>query len=77
MDLKLVSAELAGNHIQLTYTGDGQAATQTGSMLVLRVPMQSSFNASLNRLQMEALEQLHGWAEGEYERVKNEIEGRN
>ena len=76
MDLKLVSAEFAGNHIQLTYTGDGQGTTQTGSMLVLRVPMQSSFNVSVNTHQMEALEQLHGWAEREYERVKNEKEGR-
>ena len=76
MELKLVSAEFAANHIQLTYTDDGQAATQTGSMLVLRAPMQASFNVSVNRLRMDALEQLHEWAEREYERVKKEIEGR-
>lgn len=76
MELKLSSAEIAGNHIQLTYTDDGQAATQTESLLTVRAPLDGSHNLSLNRHCLNVLERLHGWIEQEYKRVSAEIEGR-
>jgi len=75
MNLKLFSVEFVAGHIQLTYTDDGQAATQTGSMLVVRLPVEESFNRSLNVHQQNIMERLHAWAEQEFERIRTDMQG--
>lgn len=68
--MKIFSTEIVNETVQLTYTDDGQEPTETGQMLVVRMPLIGSSNRSLNWHQNNVIERIYAWADKEAERLQ-------
>jgi hypothetical protein len=73
--MKLISTELNGEAIQVTYT-DGQPEDSAKSLLVYRQPYDGDDHRTIAWNQLRAISNLIEWASKERSRLVNEIESR-
>lgn len=71
--MKLISTEIDGSMIQLTYTG-GLPENKSDELLVVRLPFEGNLKRSMLWHQMNVANRLAEWAGEESRRIRNELE---